>query len=79
MLLGGKTGLVIGVANKHSIAWAIAQSAAGQGARLFFNYQNDRLKENVEGTCGPGDYGSSADRAGAMARTSRGGDVRRSG
>ncbi|HKY70460.1 MAG TPA: enoyl-ACP reductase, partial [Nitrospira sp.] len=28
--------------------WAIAQSAAGQGARLFFNYQNDRLKENVE-------------------------------
>ena len=36
------------MANKHSIAWAIAQSAAGQGAQLFFNYQNDRLKENVE-------------------------------
>jgi enoyl-[acyl-carrier protein] reductase I len=48
MLLTGKTGLVIGVANKHSIAWAIAQSAAAQGARLLFNYQNDRLKENVE-------------------------------
>ena len=48
MLLAGKTGLVIGVANKHSIAWAIAQSTAGQGARLLFNYQNDRLKENVE-------------------------------
>src|SRR5512145_848823 len=48
MLLEGKTGLVIGVANKHSIAWAIAQSTAGQGARLLFNYQNDRLKENVE-------------------------------
>ena len=48
MLLAGKTGLVIGVANKHSIAWAIAQSAAGQGARLFFNYQNERLKDNVE-------------------------------
>src|ERR1041384_5051392 len=48
MLLEGKTGLIVGVANKHSIAWAIAQSAAGQGARLFFNYQNDRLKENVE-------------------------------
>jgi len=48
MLLNGKTGLVVGVANKHSIAWAIAQSAAGEGARLMFNYQNERLKENVE-------------------------------
>jgi enoyl-[acyl-carrier protein] reductase I len=48
MLLNGKTGLIVGVANKHSIAWAIAQSAAGQGARLMFNYQNERLKENVE-------------------------------
>jgi enoyl-[acyl-carrier protein] reductase I len=48
MLLSGKRGLIVGVANKHSIAWAIAQSAAGQGAQLFFNYQNDRLKENVE-------------------------------
>jgi enoyl-[acyl-carrier protein] reductase I len=48
MLLAGKTGLIIGVANKHSIAWAIAQSAAGHGARLLFNYQNDRLRENVE-------------------------------
>jgi len=48
MLLEGKRGLIIGVANKHSIAWAIAQSAAGQGARLFFNYQNERLRGNVE-------------------------------
>jgi enoyl-[acyl-carrier protein] reductase I len=48
MLLQGKKGLIVGVANKHSIAWAIAQSVAGQGARLMFNYQNDRLKENVE-------------------------------
>lgn len=48
MLLNGKNGLIIGVANKHSIAWAIAQSAASQGARLFFNYQNERLKQNVE-------------------------------
>ena len=47
-LLTGKTGLIIGVANKHSIAWAIAQSAAGQGAQLLFNYQNERLRENVE-------------------------------
>jgi enoyl-[acyl-carrier protein] reductase I len=48
MLLDGKKGLVIGVANKHSIAWAIAQSAASQGAQLIFNYQNERLRENVE-------------------------------
>jgi enoyl-[acyl-carrier protein] reductase I len=48
MLLDGKKGLIIGVANKHSIAWAIAQSAASQGARLLFNYQNERLKDNVE-------------------------------
>jgi enoyl-[acyl-carrier protein] reductase I len=48
MLLDGKKGLIIGVANKHSIAWAIAQSAASQGAKLLFNYQNERLKENVE-------------------------------
>lgn len=48
MLLNGKKGLIIGVANKHSIAWAIAQSAANQGAQLFFNYQNERLKQNVE-------------------------------
>ena len=48
MLLDGKTGLIIGVANKHSIAWAIAQSTAGQGAHLLFNYQNERLRENVE-------------------------------
>src|SRR4029079_19692691 len=48
MLLEGKKGLIIGVANKHSIAWAIAQSAAGQGAQLLFNYQNERLRENVE-------------------------------
>jgi enoyl-[acyl-carrier protein] reductase I len=48
MLLEGKNGLIIGVANKHSIAWAIAQSVASQGARLLFNYQNERLKQNVE-------------------------------
>ena len=48
MLLDGKKGLIIGVANKHSIAWAIAQSAANQGAQLLFNYQGERLRENVE-------------------------------
>lgn len=48
MLLNGKNGVIIGVANKHSIAWAIAQSVANHGARLLFNYQNERLKQNVE-------------------------------
>src|SRR5207253_6061114 len=48
MLLEGKKGLIVGVANKHSIAWAIAQAAAREGARLAFNYQNERLRENVE-------------------------------
>lgn len=47
MLLEGKKGLIIGVANKHSIAWAIAEAAAREGARLAFNYQNERLKGNV--------------------------------
>ena len=47
-VLHGKKGLIVGVANKHSIAWAIAQSAAQEGARLLFNYQGERLKENVE-------------------------------
>ncbi len=47
-LLNGKQGLIIGVANKHSIAWAIAQAASREGATLAFNYQNERLRENVE-------------------------------
>src|SRR6266481_9505017 len=47
-LLEGKLGLVFGVANKRSIAWAIAQAWAKAGARLVFNYQGERLKENVE-------------------------------
>src|ERR1700730_2518917 len=46
--LAGKTGVVFGVANKRSIAWAIAKAWAGAGARLIFNYQGERLKENVE-------------------------------
>ena len=41
-------GLIFGVANKHSIAWAIAQAAAREGAQLLFNYQNERLRENVQ-------------------------------
>ncbi|HHY84448.1 MAG TPA: enoyl-ACP reductase [Verrucomicrobia bacterium] len=47
-LLTGKLGIVFGVANKRSIAWAIAQAWAKEGARLAFTYQGERLKENVE-------------------------------
>jgi enoyl-[acyl-carrier protein] reductase I len=47
MSLTGKTGLIVGVANKRSIAWAIAQSAASAGARLAITYQGERLEENV--------------------------------
>ena len=46
-LLEGKTGIVFGVANHRSIAWAIAQAWAREGARLAFTYQGERLKENV--------------------------------
>jgi enoyl-[acyl-carrier protein] reductase I len=45
--LAGKTGLIVGVANKRSIAWAIAQAAAAAGARLALSYQGERLGENV--------------------------------
>src|SRR4026208_1778571 len=47
-VLAGKIGVVFGVANKRSIAWAIAKAWAAAGARLIFNYQGERLKENVE-------------------------------
>ena len=46
-ILSGKTGVVFGVANKRSIAWAIAKAWADAGANLIFNYQGDRLKDNV--------------------------------
>lgn len=46
-LLEGKTGLVMGVANKYSIAWGIANSLNREGARLVLTYQNERLEENV--------------------------------
>jgi enoyl-[acyl-carrier protein] reductase I len=47
-LLEGKTGIIFGVANKRSIAWAIAQALAREGMRLAFTYQGERLKEGVE-------------------------------
>jgi enoyl-[acyl-carrier protein] reductase I len=47
MLLEGKHGLVLGIANKRSIAWGIAQATAREGARLAVTYQGERLAENV--------------------------------
>ena len=47
MNLANKTGLVVGVANKRSIAWAIAQAASDAGARLALTFQGERLEENV--------------------------------
>jgi enoyl-[acyl-carrier protein] reductase I len=46
-MLEGKTGIVFGVANKRSIAWAIAQAWAREGAKLAFTFQGERIKENV--------------------------------
>jgi enoyl-[acyl-carrier protein] reductase I len=47
-MLQNKTGIIFGVANKRSIAWATAQALSEAGARLAFTYQGERLKENVE-------------------------------
>ena len=47
-LLKGKNILIVGVANKHSIASGIAASMAKHGANLAFTYQNDRFKQKVE-------------------------------
>ena len=47
MLLEGKTGIVFGVANKRSLAWAIARRAAEEGARIALTYQGERLEENA--------------------------------
>lgn len=48
-MLKDKFGIIFGVANKRSIAWATAQALHDAGARLAFTYQGERLKENVEG------------------------------
>ena len=47
-MLQDKFGIIFGVANKRSIAWATAQALSEAGARLAFTYQGERLKENVE-------------------------------
>jgi enoyl-[acyl-carrier protein] reductase I len=46
-LMAGKRGLVMGVANDHSIAWGIAQTLAGQGAQIAFTYQGDAQKKRL--------------------------------
>src|ERR1700738_4144210 len=42
-LMKGKRGLVMGIANDHSIAWGIAKAVAAQGAELAFTYQGEAL------------------------------------
>ncbi len=44
----GKRGLIMGVANNHSIAWGIAKAVASQGAELAFTYQGDALGKRVK-------------------------------
>ena len=51
-LFAGKHGLIVGVANKRSISWAIAQAAAAEGARLALTYPSERLGENVRELAG---------------------------
>src|SRR5438132_768259 len=46
-LMQGKRGLIMGVANDHSIAWGIARTLAGQGATLAFSYQGEALGRRV--------------------------------
>lgn len=46
-LLAGKTGIIFGVANKRSIAWACAQSLAAHGMRLAFTYMGERMERSV--------------------------------
>ncbi|MGH7782656.1 MAG: enoyl-ACP reductase FabI [Candidatus Binatia bacterium] len=47
-MLENKVGMIFGVANKRSIAWACAAACAAHGAKMAFTFQGERLKENVE-------------------------------
>ena len=47
-IMQGKRGLIMGVANDHSIAWGIARALASQGAELAFTYQSDSFAKRVE-------------------------------
>src|SRR5437764_7870052 len=46
-LLEGRRGLIFGVANRRSIAWAIAQALASEGAELAFTFQGERIEQGV--------------------------------
>src|SRR5579871_7041183 len=47
-LMAGKRGIIMGVANDHSIAWGIARALAAQGAELAFTYQGDAQAKRVK-------------------------------
>ena len=47
-LLEGKKGLVIGIANDHSIAWGITKNLGAEGASVYLTYQTDSIKKRVE-------------------------------
>ena len=51
-LLEGKKGVILGVANKRSLAWGIAKAASEAGARLAFTYQGEKFKDKVEELAG---------------------------
>ena len=55
----GKQALVLGVANKRSIAWAIAQRLADEGAQLAFTYQGERIEKSVRDLAATVDTSSS--------------------
>ena len=52
--LKGQTAVVFGLANKRSIAWAIAQKLSAAGARIAICYQNERLRQEAEALAGEG-------------------------
>ena len=47
-VLDGKKGLIVGIANDHSIAWGIAKCLSEEGASMYLTYQNDSIKKRVE-------------------------------
>ena len=47
-IMAGKKGLIMGVANDHSIAWGIAKAMADQGAEIAFTYQGEALEKRVK-------------------------------
>ena len=48
MIMNGKKGLIMGVANDRSIAWGIAKKIASEGAEIAFTYQAEPLKKRVK-------------------------------